>query len=309
MKSRLLQTLQIYIPLLGFVVVIALFAILTGGGTLTATNIMQVINQSFTVMIACAGVIFVMSMGSLDFSQGSMLAIASYCAGWVAGVNIFLSLVVAVAVGFAIGCINGLLNAKFKIPSFIATICTMLIFRSIQIVLAAEYPPKVPSKIFEYDNFEFKLIIVIVILLVSYILFNYTKFGKQTRAIGAGEIAAYYSGVRVKLVKVFAFAIAGALAGVAAFFTLARTGLVTSSTGNLQETNVMIALVLGGLPVSGGAKSRFSSVVLGALLISFLMNGLVQIGVDPVVQQLIKGIIFLTVIIITTDRQTDLVSK
>lgn len=306
MKSK---SLQAYIPLLGLIVVIGIFAILSGGGTLTFTNIKQVVNQSFTVMIACIGVIFVMSMGSLDFSQGSVLAIASYCAGWAAGVDIMLGLAAAIAVGFSIGCLNGFLNAKLKIPSFIATICTMLIFRSIEIVLAAEYPPKVPNKIFDYDIFEVKIIVVIALLILGFIFFNYTKFGKQTKAIGAGEIAASYSGVRVNMVKMLAFATAGAMAGVAAFFTLARTGLVTSSTGNLQETNVMIALVLGGLPVSGGARSRFSSVILGALLISFLMNGLVQIGVDPVTQQLIKGVIFLAVIIITTDRRSDLVSK
>jgi ribose transport system permease protein len=306
MKSK---NLQAYIPFLGLIVVIGLFAILTGGGTLTGTNIKQVVNQSFTVMIACAGVVFVMSMGSLDFSQGAILAIASYCAGWVAGTNILLGLVASIAVGFAIGCLNGWLNAKFKIPSFIATICTMLIFRSIEIVLAAEYPPRVPNKIFDYDSFELKLIVVVALLIIGFIMFEYTRFGKQTRAIGAGEIAAAYSGVKVNRIKILAFAMAGVMAGIAAFFTLARTGLVTSSTGNLQETNVMIALVLGGLPVSGGAKSRFSSVVVGALLISFLLNGLVQIGVDPVTQQLIKGIIFLIVIIITTDRRSDLVSK
>jgi ribose transport system permease protein len=306
MKSKVLQT---YIPFLGLIVVIGLFAIITGGGTLTGTNIKQVVNQSFTVMIACAGVVFVMSMGSLDFSQGAILAIASYCAGWVTGVNIILGLVASIVVGFMIGCLNGWLNAKFKIPSFIVTICTMLIFRSIEIVLAAEYPPRVPNKIFDYDSFELKLIVVVILLIIGFILFEYTRFGKQTRAIGAGEIAAAYSGVKVNRIKILAFAVAGAMAGVAAFFTLARTGLVTSSTGNLQETNVMIALVLGGLPVSGGAKSRFSSVIVGALLISFLLNGLVQIGVDPVTQQLIKGVIFLIVIIITTDRRSDLVSK
>lgn len=306
MKSKLLQA---YIPFLGLILVIGLFTALTGGQTLSETNLRQVINQSFTVMIPCVGVAFVMSLGSLDFSQGSVLAFASYCTGWVAGVNILLGLVVGVVVGALIGCLNGWLNAKLKIQSFIATICTMLIFRSIEVVLSAKYPPKVPNSIFDYDIFEVKLIAVVLILVLGFILFYYTKLGRQVRAIGAGEIAAAYSGVLVNRVKIAAFILAGAMAGIAGFFTLARTGTITASTGILQETNIMIALVLGGLPVSGGAKSRFTAVIVGALLISFLVNGLVQISVDPVMQQLIKGVIFLVVIIVTTDRKSDLVSK
>ena len=303
------NTLQKYIPILGLIIVIALFAIITGGKTLKPTNLEQIVNQSFTVMLSCAGVAFVMSMGSLDFSQGSILAIASYCAGWAAGVNIWLGLLVGIIVGFIIGSLNGWIYSKFKIPSFIVTICTMLIFRAIEIVLAADYPPAVPNKIFDYDNFIFKSSIVVILLIAGFILFYYTKFGRQVKAIGAGEIAAMFSGVKVNRIKILAFALAGAMAGVAGFFTLARTGLVSSSTGTLHETNVMIALVLGGLPVSGGAKSRYTAVIIGALLISVLVNGLVQIGVDTVMQQLIKGIIFLVVIIITTDRKADMVSK
>ena len=306
MKNKIIQT---YMPFLGLILVIGLFTFLTGWETISATNLRQVINQSFITMIPCTGVAFVMAMGSLDFSQGSVLALASYCAGWVTRVNMVLGLVVGIFVAAAIGLLNGWLNAKLKIPSFIATICTMLIFRSIEVVLSFQYKPKVPNAIFEYDDFKIKLIAVIVILIIGFILFYYTKFGKQVRAIGAGEIAASFSGVRVDMIKMAAFTIAGAMAGVAGFFTLARTGMVSASTGLLQETNVMIALVLGGLPVSGGARAKYTAVIVGALLISFLMNGLVQIGVEPVTQQLIKGLIFLIVIIMTTDRSTDLVSK
>ena len=125
--------------------------------------------------------------------------------------------------------------------------------------------------------------------------------------IGSGETAAEYSGIRVSAVKITSFVIAGGLAGVAGIFSLLRTGGVIATSGNLLETDVMISLVLGGLPVTGGMKSRFSAVIIGALLLTVLENGLVQLGASVVVQQFIKGIVFLIVIIVTVDRKAEIV--
>ena len=127
--------------------------------------------------------------------------------------------------------------------------------------------------------------------------------------IGAGETAAEYSGFQVKRTKVLVFVFAGMLAGAASIFSLLRTGSVISTTGNLLETDVMIALVLGGLPITGGARSKYSPVIIGVLILAFLDNGLIQMGASTVIQQLVKGIFFLLAIIVTTDRRSDNVNK
>lgn len=304
-----LKNIKNNMPLIGLIIVIIIFAALTGGKSLKPNNLKLVLEQSMTIIISAAGVIFVMSMGSLDFSQGSLLAFACYCAAWLSGTNIILACASAIIVGMLVGCLNGFLNAVLKIQSFIATIGMMLIFRGLVVFLTTKYMPKIPYSIYGLNNFNVKLMSMIIIIIVGGFVFHYTSFGRKVRAIGAGEMAAKFSGTNVKLIKIAAFAIAGAMAGVAAFFSLLRAGSITATTGNLLETNVMIALVLGGVPVSGGFKVKYIAVLIGGFLLAFLENGLVQIGVSITMQQLIKGIVFLGTIILATDRKADMISK
>ena len=304
-----IETIKSIVPYLGLGLVIALSTILTNGNTLQPHNLRLVLEQSMIILISATGVVFVMSMGSLDFSQGSILGFSSYVAAHLFGYGLAVAILGAILVGAAIGAFNGLLHAKLKVRSFIATICTMFIFRGLTAFLTTNYGPNIPFRIFEIDNFQVRIAVVFFILIAGYVIFRYTKFGRQVRMIGAGEIAANYSGVQVAQVKAAAFIFAGAMAGIGGIFSLIRTGSVTPATGTLLETDVMIALVLGGLPIVGGAKARFSAVFIGALLLAFLGNGLVQIGADPVTQQLVRGLVFLVTIIVTTDRKNTIVNK
>lgn len=306
MKRHMLQRI---IPYLGLVVVIVFFAVLTGGKTLQPNNLRLIAEQSLTVLISATGVLFVMSMGSLDFSQGSILAFSCYFAALVSGHSLALAAVVAIVIGALIGALNGYLNAVLKIQSFIATICTMFIFRGLTAFLTTNHAPKIPFSIYDLDQFGGKIALVAIILVAGFILFEFTRFGRQVRMIGAGEVAAGFSGVLVPHVKIAAFALAGGLAGVAGLFSLVRTGSITATTASLLGTDVMIVLVLGGLSVVGGARAKFSAVLIGGVLLAFLGNGLVQIGADPIVQQLVKGAVFLVTIIVTTDRKTAIVNK
>ena len=86
-------------------------------------------------------------------------------------------------------------------------------------------------------------------------------------------------------------------------------GSITATAGNQLETQILISLVLGGLPISGGAKVRFYNIIIGTLMFSVLNNGLVMIGLDTAYQQLVKGIIFVLVVAITIDRKSIQVVK
>ena len=304
-----IKTLRSIIPYLGVIVVVALFAIFSSGKSLDLNNIKLIFEQSIMIMIASVGVLFVMTIGGLDFSQGSILGITCIVAATVSKSSIILSIVLTLLTGLIIGLCNGLLNAKLKIPSFIVTICTMFIFRGLTVYLTRKEAIQVPFKLYDFDRLEIKIAVLLIILLSGYFVYKHTKFGRACRAIGAGERAAAFSGIKVDQIKIIAFSIAGVLAGAAAYLNIIRVGTATANTGQLLETNVLIALVLGGLPVSGGARSKFSSVVLGSIILAILSNGLVMIGVDTVLQQLIKGLIFLVVVAVTVDRKNEQVSK
>ena len=306
MRGKVLKNM---IPYLGLIIVVVFFAVITGGKTLRWNNLNLIIGQLFTTVISAAGVVFVMSMGSLDFSQGSVLAVCCYTAAKLSGVSVAASILGAVICGALLGLLNGILVAELKIRSFVATICTMFILRGLIRYLTARHSITVSMDMLHLNVFTVKLILCVLILAAAFFLYRYTGFGRNARMIGAGETAVEYAGVNVKRTKILVFMLAGMLAGTAAVFSLTRTGSVISTTGNLLETDVMIALVLGGLPVTGGAKSRFAPVLTGALLLTCLDNGLVQMGAGTVMQQLVKGIFFLLAIIVTMDRKAAVVNK
>lgn len=294
---------------IGIAILLAFFGVVTNFKSLTVGNLLLILQQSYVLLICATGVFFVMSMGSLDFSQGAIIGVASIAVILAGQENIVLGMIAGVAVGVAIGLINGILHARFKIGSFIVTICTMLAFRGLCAFLTTDSPYSAPIYMYMMDADKFAIPIVVIVLLGGFVASRYTKFGQYVRMIGAGETAARFSGIKIEKTKIISFVAAGVLAGLAATINVIRVGSITASAGNLAETNVMIALVLGGLPVSGGAKTKFSSVILGVFMLSILNNGLVLLQIEPNLQQLIRGLIFLVIVAITTDRKSLAVIK
>ena len=117
-----------------------------------------------------------------------------------------------------------------------------------------------------FDTIELKVGITVIIVLTAFVIFRFTKFGKYLKAIGAGEKAAIFAGIRTDNIKFLVYVLAGAMTGFAAFINVIKVGSVTSSGGSQLETQILIALVLGGMPISGGAKVRFENIIIGSLL-------------------------------------------
>ncbi len=292
-----------FYPALGLILIIAIFSVMTGGRITTARSIRLILSQVYPLMIACTGVFMVMTLGSLDFSQGSIIGVASIVVSTLSFYNIPLAIIGGILTGTAIGLFNGVIHVRFKIPSFIVTICTMYLFRGLCAFLTTNAPVAATPSITALNQDWIKLLITGGTLLVTFVLFQFTKLGVNLKSIGAGETAARYSGVRTDLTKVLVFAAAGMITGIAAFVNVVKVGSITSTAGNQFETQILIALVLGGLPISGGAKVRFSNIIIGTLISLILSNGLVMLGLDTALQQLIRGLIFLAVVALTIDRK------
>lgn len=293
-----------FYPLVGLVLIIAMFSAMTDGKITNARSIGLILSQVYPLMIACSGVFLVMTLGSLDFSQGSIIGVASIVVSTLSFYSIPLAILGGMLTGTAIGLFNGFVHVHFKIPSFIVTICTMYLFRGLCAYLTTNAPVAATPSIMGLNQDWIKLLITCCTLLVVFVLFQYTKLGVNLKAIGAGETAARYSGVRTDLSKLLVFAAAGMITGIAAFVNVVKVGSITSTAGNQFETQLLIALVLGGLPISGGSKVRFSSIIIGTLILLILSNGLVMLGLDTALQQLIKGMIFLAVVALTIDRKS-----
>ena len=298
--QKVLKSSIVYI---GLILLVLFFAIATKGQSITSRNLKLVLEQSIMLMLVSTGVFFVMTLGCMDFSVGANLALSCYVMAKMCTVNIPLGIILTLVTGLVIGCWNGVIHSKLKLPSFLVTLSTMYILNGIVIQLTASEPVPVPFVLYKLDEFAFKIPLLLIVLFVAYYLFTYTRFGSDCRMIGAGEKAAIYSGVDVDKVKIIAFCIAGVLASLAGFINGIRTGAASANAGSDMPFNVLIALVIGGLPSGGGAKSRISAPVVGGIIMSVLSNGLVLLNVTPMIQNLTKGLIFIALIIIMAQKE------
>lgn len=297
------------LPVAGLVIIVALFAFLTDGRIIQPKNITLLLSQTYMLMIASIGVFLIMTMGCLDFSQGSMLGIASIVVCYLSFYSIPLAILGGMATGGAIGAVNGFFHVKRKIPSFIVTICTMYLFRGLCAYLTTNSPVYATGSIYTLNTLPVNLTLTIAALLIVFLLFHFTKLGNYLKAIGAGETASRFAGIKVEKTKWLIYIAAGMITGFAAFINVIKVGSVTSTGGSMLETQILIALVLGGMPISGGAMVRFTNVVVGVLTYQILSTGLLMMGLPTETRQLIQGIIFLIVVALFSDRKSIQVIK
>ncbi|MCR5580511.1 MAG: ABC transporter permease [Pseudobutyrivibrio sp.] len=304
-KADFASGVRAVLPVIGLVAVAVIFNVLSNGKLLAPMNLKLLLSQVYVTMIAATGVFLIMTMGGLDFSQGSMLGIASLVFCYLSKYNIPLAILGGILAGALIGAVNGYFYVKRKIKSFVVTICTMILFRGMIEFATTNAPVQGDIVKTVYLNSDMvKIPITLFVLVVVFFFFTFTKFGKYLKAIGAGEKAAAFSGIRTDKMKFWVYVLAGAITGFAAFINVVKVGSVTANSGSQLEIKIMIALVLGGMPISGGSKVKFENIIVGSLLYIILNAGLVAMGLIPAMQQLVEGIVFLIVVALTSDRNS-----
>ena len=303
-RFKLKSTLRNLGPLLGFVGILVLFSILTGGKIIQPKNLSLMLSQVFVLMIASTGVFFVMTVGGLDFSQGSILGLSSIIFCWVSQYSIPIAVIASVAAGAAMGAFNGFFHVKFKIASFIVTMCSQYFFRGLCKYITTAGPVPASIEVLSLDKTWFKMVLMLIVLIAAFIVWHYTRVGFDLRAIGAGETAARFSGCRPDFTKFVVYVASGAITGFASFINVVRVGSITGTAGRQLETQILIALVLGGMPISGGARARFSNIIIGTLTYCVLEKSLPMVFPVSATQQLVKGIIFLIVVALTIDHES-----
>ena len=306
-KKSVMTMVRVLLPIAGLLIVFILFNILTQGRMIG--NMPLVLSQVYVTLIASMGVFFIMTMGGFDFSQGSILGMAAIVVCMLSKISIPLAIIGGILTGALIGAINGYFYVNRKIKSFIVTICTMFLFRGFIKYLTTNAPVAGSAALINYDSTALKVTCTLLILIVGFIFFRYTRFGIDLKAIGAGEKAAKFAGIRTDRMKFLIYVLSGAITGFAAFISVIKVGSVTSSGGNQLETQILIALVLGGMPISGGAKVKFQNIIIGSLLYTVLNSGLTMMGFSTQMLQLIEGCVFLIFVAVFADRESIQVIK
>jgi len=296
-----------------FLAILIAYLIINRGAT-TWNGVLNILRHSAVVGVIAFGMGLVIITGGIDLSVGSMLSLVAGLSVVVfnATNSIWLTLIFSVALGGVCGFINGFLVGKVKMPAFIVTLATMLIFRSI----AQYYLRTLGLSIYNmdgtlssYDAFygfgqskfltvpAVGLILIIVTVIMVYISTS-TKFGKTVYAIGSNERAAHLAGINVEWTRVLVFVITGLLTGIGAFLWLAMNGSVDPATlGKSYEMYAIAAVVIGGISMSGG-KGKLLGVVFGAMSYTIIDKIIASLGFDALINDTIKGSILLAAVIV-----------
>ena len=291
------------IPALGLILVVLMFQILSGGRVLTSINLRAILNDVFPIMVGATAFVFLLSQGNLDFSIGSAMAVCASVAAIAAGISPILALPVGILVGACIGAINGFSHAVLKVNAFIATLAMQFILSGVVLLILRGGVMAVPFSMLGWNTLGLRLTVLFTILIAGYLVFQFTAYGKYCRALGSCIEAARQTGINIFLIKFIPFVIMGATVGLLSFFSLIRTAVASSHTGGDLLMGVLNAVLLGGIPIAGGATSRFRAVIIGSLTITFLNNGMILMGMTPNTRQLLQGLVFLAAIAITFDRK------
>lgn len=292
----------------GLVVCLIIFSVVPpffGESLWSASKLSTLISDVIVMALMAVGAVFVYALGNMDISIGKqvglyatlMVILGNATGSLIPG--ILLSLVIAIG----IAAVNGATGELLHIHSVISSLVFMMVLGGVSSITYTKLGSRnISLKTIDYGVFKspwvMLAVLVVEILVVAY-LFNYTRFGKNARAIGANPEVARQCGIHLVKYKVICYMILGICVVVAAIFQMGYTGSASDSTGTGFEMNVMVALILGGMPLSGGMRSKVSRAVVGAFTYSLLDVGLPLIGIAPNQIFLIKAIIFIVVVMIT----------
>ncbi len=298
-----LSTLSDFAPVIGFVLISLFFFVVTEGKIFNPTNLKSLTNQVLITALVGIGAVFVFGAGAFDMSMSGsvcLTAIIGAKVGMATG-SISYMLIACLVVALALGIIKGLLAAYMDVPFFIVTIVIGALLGALGLLIMGK---ETVLSIINIPTIEDMTVINTLTLggfyLLGLALFNYTKIGKSCKLIGGNEVAARQSGIHIEKTKIIAFLVAALGISLAATIILLRTKTASPTTGGTIGIDIMVALVLGGMPLSGGPRSKISAAIIGAATITVLNSGLVIMGAGTGVIQIFRGVIFLAVVFVAS---------
>ncbi|WP_261882437.1 ABC transporter permease [Vibrio pelagius] len=286
---------------------------------LTQGNFLSILRQVSINGILAIGMTFVIIIAGVDLSVGSVLALSGIVAARfvtksdaMAIVNfdslILLPFIIAITIGALCGLVNGYVISKFKLQAFIVTMGMLSAARGMTMLTTDGNPVSSLERDFRVIGNSYVLgiptpvIIFGVIFVVAWVLLNKTLFGRYVFAVGGNEKSARTSGIDVDKVKIAVYTLCGVLAALAGLILTARTGSAQTNAGFAYELDAIAAVVIGGTSMAGGIGT-LTGTLFGVLIIGVMNNGLDLLGVQSYYQQIIKGILIVSAVMLDPSRK------
>lgn len=300
------------LPFVALVVLLAVFCgIVSSKGYRLDMYIKIIFNEGIVLSIVATGAIFIYTLGSFDISLGAAtlfsatLGVMTYNATE----NFILMIVVILLSGIVCSLLNSVLASIFHIPVFVTTVAMMSVLSAIasQIITTkggAVGGISIPSEVVKHlDTSAFKIIVLVIWVVVCAFIFDYTKFGRREKFVGGNPICAQLSGIKYNTYAILGFLLAGIGVGIGAFMTLVYTPSVTTTTAGDIGMNIMVAIVFGGMPISGGARSKNYAAVVGGFSY-IILNNILDLLIDSTsgygITQIVSAVFFLVVVYVAS---------
>lgn len=309
--SKIKKYIMNLTPLFGLIALFAAFLVI---GTMRDINVSyglkSIINQSVVVAIVATGAIFIYTLGSFDISLGASTAVSALIGGmvYIKTGNLLLMMIVCIGVAVIVGLFNSVLASVFNLPVFVTTIAMLSVLNALVLVLISINGTgseiSVPAAAVKpLNNTTFKIFVLLMFFLLSMFMFSFTKVGRMQKFLGGNPVCAKLSGISEKKMAIIAFVMSGIGVGLGAFLSIVYAPTLTRNTASSVGMDVIIAIVFGGMPVSGGARSKIYAAVIGAFSMTLLSQIMVMFNLNSGIGQMVKAAIFILVVFLATSDQ------
>ncbi len=276
-------------------------------------NLVRLLNSASVLIVLTMGATFIIILGSIDLSLEGVLAICAVLVSILVANNLtamdvgFFAVPAAIALGAAIGAVNGVTHVKLKTPSFMATLGIGFVCVGIATAYLQGDTVRIADKVFRgmalerFFGIPAGVWIAAAAVLVAYFIQERTRVGRWLYALGGDEATASQAGVPIERTRIIAFAIAGAFYGLAGAMAAAQLGQGHALIGQGRLFTTITAVVVGGTALSGGVGSVLNSVI-GVMIVVVLSNGMILMGISPFVQMGVQGVLIIIAVALALDR-------
>jgi ribose transport system permease protein len=313
--GRSVRALGKFLPFVAVIVLFIVFSI-TARNFFTLRSILSLGLQTSAITIMGIGVTFAIITGGIDLSIGSVVALSGTVGviAAIAGVPIWLSMIIGLLVGVVCGLLNGLMITQLKLPPFIATLGMMMVARGVALTITNANAWPAPeafgalgnNSIFgtgpKFPGIPYPVLIMIAVAFIFGFILSKTRIGNYTYAVGSNEEAARLSGIKVHRVKIVNYIFCGLLAALVGVILASR--MITSQPNSAigYEMNAIAAAVIGGTSLMGG-RGTVGGTVIGSFIIGILTVGLTMAGANYFMQQIVIGLVVIGAV--TVDQLRD----
>lgn len=291
------------IIIVAIVIVLLAIAGLTIPNFLSMRNILKVMRTSSIVSIVSFGSAMVIIVKGIDLSVGGLIAVCAMVSGLLmtSGIPVPVAILVGLVVGGLLGLFSGVMVEKLEVPAFITTLVIGQLANGFALVLNGGDSLSVTNKSYDFlgngkiFGIPVSIFITFFFLALSYFIMNKTKLGTHIYALGGNKQVVKNQGISTAKINYFVFAFSGICAAAAGILLSSQLNTVHPTQGGNYQLDAVAACVIGGINMAGGEGKVYNAII-GALIIGFLRNALNLIGLHPYYQNLIVGVLIISIV-------------